>query len=102
MACLKVEMRRLGLGQQRKLVSGTTFRVQWHHLVFSVFCLSLILLICFRWWSQTFTFTNRVISLDLFSITATCSLWYGGLLTIDIALWFAWRRSALSTFTVTH
>src|SRR5713101_5385204 len=97
-------MRRLGPGQWRKLVSGTTFRVQQHHLVFSVFCLSLILLICFRWRSRTFTFTNCVISLVLFSISAIffCSLWYGWLLTIDIALRFAWRRRALSIFTITR
>src|SRR5713101_1557421 len=95
-------MRRLGPGQRRKLGSGMTFRVQQCHLVFSAFCLSLILLICFRWWSWTFTFTNHVISLVLFSISAIfCSLWYGWLLTIDIALWFVQRRHALSIFTIT-
>src|SRR5713101_6726837 len=70
-------MRRLGLGQQRKLGSGMTFRVQWHHLVFSAFCLSLILLVCFRWQSQTFTFTNHTISLVLFSVPSTFLAVYG-------------------------
>ena len=31
----------------------------------------------------------------------SCSLWYGGLLTFDIALQFVWRRCALHTVTIT-